>query len=199
VDEKVDDRIRRILGSREVRPLSDTGRRVAAVLMPLFVRDGELHVLLTKRSNDVEHHKGQISFPGGVRDAHDADLLATALRETWEEIGVPPEEVRVLGRLDDHATLTDFRITPFVGMIPWPFAFRVSGVEIERLIEVPLAAFLDNPTFTVHFAGLTDRRYVVYSYEVRGDIIWGATARILTQFLHLVHGFEAPHVEEPEE
>ena len=196
--EPIEERIRRVLAERDLRPLTTEGMRVSAVLMPLFVRDERLHVLLTKRSNDVENHKGQISFPGGTRDAGDESLLATALRETWEEIGLPAGEVRVLGRLDDHATLTNFRITPFVGVIPHPFAFQVSDVEIERLIEVPIDSFLDNPTFEVHYAGLTDRRYVVYSYEYLGDIIWGATARIITQFLHLVYGFDAPHVDEPE-
>ena len=198
MDEPIEERIRRVLAGREPRPLPEEGMRVAAVLMPLFVRDGRLCVLLTKRSNDVEHHKGQISFPGGVCDPEDESLLATALRETWEEVGLPPTEIGVLGRLDDHATLTNFRITPFVGMIPPPDSLRVSDVEIERLIEAPIDAFLDNPKFETHYAGLTDRRYVVYSFEYRGDIVWGATARIITQFLHLVYGFEAPDVEESE-
>ncbi len=159
----------------------------AAVLVPLLLKEGEWHVLVTQRTQMVEHHKGQISFPGGACDPDDADLLATALRETFEEVGVPPEAVEVLGTLDDFPTITSFIMTPFVGVIPHPFAYRLNRREVAAVVEVPLS-FLHNP------AHLRKERW-----EVEGHVhdvlfwdygpytIWGATARILKSFLDLVY------------
>ena len=115
-----------VLRSRQRRTVSDPSLTCAAVLVPLLVRDGEWCVLVTRRTQHVGHHKGQMSFPGGACDAADAHLEATALRETYEEIGIPPEAVEVLGLLDDLPTITDFVITPFVGVIPYPFPYRLN-------------------------------------------------------------------------
>ena len=166
--------------------------RESAVLIPVFFKDDELQVLLTKRSNDVEHHKGEVSFPGGARDPEDEDLIATALRETWEEVGVPVEDVQVLGAVDDHLTYTGFRITPYAGLIPYPYPFNPSDNEIDHVIEIPIREVMENERFEVHKTGFVlDDKYT-YSFPYNGDVVWGATARILVHFLSIVYGFDAP-------
>ncbi|HTY43406.1 MAG TPA: CoA pyrophosphatase, partial [Thermoanaerobaculia bacterium] len=118
------------------------GRRRAAVLVPLFVREGALHVLLTRRTDTVEHHRGQISFPGGVEEVEDATPFETAVRETEEELGIAPGDVRRLGDLTPLVTVTDFFVEPFVGAIPYPHALRPAEAEIAEVIDVPVAALL---------------------------------------------------------
>src|SRR3990172_10760635 len=110
----------------------------AAVLIPLFNLDGKYNLLFTKRTNLVETHKGEISFPGGVFDKNDSSLLDTALRETEEEVGINSNDVEILGELDDIETNTNFNISPFVGVIPYPYEFRINGIEIEKLLNIPL-------------------------------------------------------------
>ena len=124
-------RVRTLLATRPRRICADPSFRCAAVLVPLLEKAGEWHVLVTQRTNEVQHHRGQISFPGGACDTDDASLQATALRETYEEIGVPPAAVEVLGLLDDMWTSSRFAITPVVGVIPYPFAFRLNPAEVE--------------------------------------------------------------------
>ena len=157
----------------------------AAVLIPLFRSNGECRVLFTKRTKRVEHHKGQISFPGGVVDEEDGSFMETALREAYEEIGLLKENVTILGRIDDRLTLvSNFLIHPFVGIIPFPYNFCINSEEVERLIEVPLNIFYaetpaDNVT-EVEWGGKTYRGPV---YPYQGEVIWGATARIMENFM----------------
>jgi len=156
------------------------------VLIPLLVKENEWHVLVTQRTQAVEHHKGQISFPGGACEPEDTGLLATALRETHEEIGIPSEMVEILGTLDDFATITSFVVTPFVGIIPHPYAYDINQQEVAQVIEVPLS-FLCNPD---HLR--TERReydghqHDVLFWDYGPHAIWGATARMLKSFLELV-------------
>src|SRR5579884_2580823 len=173
--------LRARLAEHQARTADPTGLRCAAVLVPLLFRDGEAYLLFTQRSEGLRTHKGQISFPGGSLDRCDADLAAAALRETHEEIGIPPERVRLLGRLDDHATnTTGFVITPFVGVVPAGAAHLTSDLEVARMIEVPLAALLDPATLQ------PDHRTRHGQYVGRDTVIWGATARILTSFLGIL-------------
>jgi 8-oxo-dGTP pyrophosphatase MutT (NUDIX family) len=131
----------------------------------------------------VEHHKGQISFPGGACDVSDADLRATALRETFEEIGVPSESVEILGQLDDFPTVSHFVVTPFVGVIPHPFAYRLNRTEVEAVIEVPLS-FLRDPThLRVEQREHEGSVHEVLFWDYGTYVIWGATARILKTLL----------------
>lgn len=183
-------RVRAILAGRHRLRIADPTLRCAAVLLPLLWKGGEWHVAVTQRTDHVEHHRGQISFPGGACEAHDNDLLDTALRETHEEIGVPPEAVEVLGALDDFPTITHFVVTPFVGVIPHPFAYRISEIEVEAVVEVPLS-FLLEPTHV----RMEEREHEGQIYELlfwdyrEGDriyTIWGATARTLRGFLDLI-------------
>lgn len=181
--------IREILAVREKQTivLSDTALAPAAVLLPLYRKKGQCHILLTKRTQKVAYHKGQISFPGGARHEKDRDLRETCLRETFEEIGVRAEDVDILGELDNIGTLTsNFIITPFVGIIPYPYDFVVNADEIEELIEVPLYALLDKENVREETHVINGTHYKETVFDYKGHMIWGATARILHQLLDLV-------------
>ena len=160
----------------------------AAVLLPLYERDGELHVLFTRRSELVEHHKGQISFPGGAHDATDRDLRHTATRETWEEIGVVEDHIELVGQLDEMITVSNFLVRPFVGRItvPGPYPFSTSEVEVAEILEVPLAHLQDEANTVAEMRHYQGRDVMMYSYAWREHLIWGATARIMRQFLEVV-------------
>jgi len=183
---KMEKKIKEILACREKTCIQDDRLKRAAVLIPVFKKEGEYHLLFTRRTDRVEHHKGQISFPGGRQDPEDRDLLATALREAEEEMGIRREDVRVLGELDDICTVTDFCVAPFVGMIPYPYPFRPNPHEIEEMIEVPLAVLLDPARFRREFRGLAGRMWPVYFYQHGRHTIWGATASIVKQLLDLL-------------
>jgi 8-oxo-dGTP pyrophosphatase MutT (NUDIX family) len=156
----------------------------AAVLLLLYEKEGEPHILLTRRTNYVEHHKGETSFPGGAFDAEDGDLLTTALRETEEEIGVRPQDVEVLGRLDDIVTITDFLVSPFVGALHSPdYPFVANAHEVAELVEVPLRHLLDERNLEQSMGPLRDRVVPILTYSYGDHRIWGATARILKGFL----------------
>lgn len=176
-----------ILVSRTKRVLPTDGLITAAVLVPLFSKDGLVHVLLTKRSELVEHHKGEISFPGGKLDDTDPDLLSCALRETEEEVGIEPVDVRVVGELDEFYTVaTGFVVAPFVGVIPYPYEFRPSSREIAELIGVPMHVFFDPERRAEETWMYNGKPIEVISYRWKGHNIWGATARILKHFVELV-------------
>jgi 8-oxo-dGTP pyrophosphatase MutT (NUDIX family) len=178
--------VRNILANHTRVILDDPALVCAAVLIPLLFQDGEWHVLVTQRSQMVEHHKGQISFPGGTCEPGDGDLLATALRETFEEIGVPPQSVEVLGMLDDFPTVTNFVVTPFVGVIPPALTYRLNGGEVESVVSVPLAFFLDPAHLRIEQWQHEGHAHDVLFWNYGPYTIWGLTARILKSFLDLV-------------
>jgi 8-oxo-dGTP pyrophosphatase MutT (NUDIX family) len=159
----------------------------AAVLVPITDRGGP-HVVFTKKTSGVPHHKGQFSFPGGVVETRDGSRVETALREAWEEIRLPAEAVEVLGLLDDTPTrATSFVITPVVGIVRGPVEFKPDGREIERVIEVPLATLRDPAIFRAEMWERDGEMHQVLFYQVSADdVVWGATARILSQFLALL-------------
>ena len=180
------DRIRSILSSRKRRVIEHPPFSHAAVLVPLFKKEENCHLLFTKRSEEVKYHKGEISFPGGVVDEEDLELINTALREAHEEIGLKESDVQIIGVLDDIVTITEFIVTPIVGLFPYPYAFKVSEVEIAELIEVPLGSLLDEDSFSEREIFRGGQKEIVYAYQHGKHIIWGATARILKQFLDLM-------------
>lgn len=159
----------------------------AAVLVPITDRGGP-HLLFTKKTGSVPHHKGQFSFPGGIVDVRDGSRVETALREAWEEIHLPAEAVEVLGMLDDTPTrATNFIITPVVGIVRDPVELRPDGREIERVLEVPLQTLRDPAIFRTEIWERNGEPHPVLFYDVSSaDVIWGATARILSQFLSLL-------------
>lgn len=158
----------------------------AAVLIPIFFTNNQAHLLLTKRTDKVATHKGQISFPGGSKDATDRDLQFTALRETEEEVGIRQIDVSVLGVTDHFLTITDFMITPYVGVFPYPYNFKTSEDEIDRLIEVPLAHLLCKENFRIEKMTRDGVNWNVHYYDYNGDVIWGVTGFLLSNFLTIV-------------
>jgi 8-oxo-dGTP pyrophosphatase MutT (NUDIX family) len=180
------DQIRNILSSRQRRVIEHPPFSHAAVLVPLFKKGENCHLLFTKRSDQVKYHKSEISFPGGVVDEEDKELVNTALREAYEEIGLKESDVQIIGVLDDYVTITEFIVTPIVGFFPYPYPFKVSEIEIAELIEVPLSSLLDKACFSEREIFRGGQNEVVDSYQYEKHVIWGATARILKQFLDLI-------------
>jgi 8-oxo-dGTP pyrophosphatase MutT (NUDIX family) len=179
-------RLKNRLRGRTRQAIQDTTLKQAAVLFPLFIMNGAYHVLFIKRSQKVEHHKGEISFPGGICEESDGAFERTALRETHEEIGIRPEDVRVLGLLDDIRTQsTRYRVTPVVGIIPYPYSFELSTHEVEKIITAPLAHLLDADNGGEESVIREGKAYRGHVYHYGGYVIWGATARILKNFFTL--------------
>ena len=162
--------------------------RPAAVLVAIQQGPGGARLILTKRASHLKHHPGQIAFPGGKQDDGDADLESTALREAWEEIGLPPGQVAVLGRLAPHETVTGFAMTPILGLVRDRFLPRIDPDEVEEMFTVPLAHVLDPGRYRVEgrvWRGAL-RRY--YAVPYGPYYIWGATARILRGLAERVQG-----------
>ena len=163
--------------------------RPAAVLLLLYHDRGEDRILFTRRTDTVEHHKGQISFPGGAVHDADADLGVTAVRETWEEVGVHPDDVELLGRLDDVITTSNYLVAPFVGQLRrTPYEFVPSEIEVAEVLEPPLAHFLDDANLVMETRAVGGRVRLLPAYYWQGHRIWGATARMLQEFLELLRG-----------
>ena len=158
----------------------------AAVLVLIFERNREPCILLTKRTLNVRHHKGEISFPGGSRDKNDKTLLETALRETEEEMGILAIDIEVLGELDDTPTSSRFLITPYVGTIPANYGFSPSSIEVEEVIEIPLKSLIDDSNMRSEVQIVDGELKPSPTYVYNGHIVYGATARILFRFLELL-------------
>ncbi|HSS44867.1 MAG TPA: CoA pyrophosphatase [Thermoanaerobaculia bacterium] len=158
--------------------------RRAGVLVPLFVREAQLWILFTRRTETVEHHRGQISFPGGAQEPGDGSLLETALRESEEELGIARGDVQPLGSLSPMVTITNFYVEPFVAAIPQPYALRPQESEIAEVIEVPVAPLLDPAN--LEKKELPGRPEPVLFYHAGPHVIWGATARMLAELLEVV-------------
>jgi 8-oxo-dGTP pyrophosphatase MutT (NUDIX family) len=185
-------RIRRVAKPSDLRPLLLTpeeaaamdapGSKDAAVLVPLFMRDGELHAVFTERRADLSKHAGEISFPGGRQDEPDEDLRQTALREAKEEIGLPPDVVELVGALPPVGTfVTGYRVHPFVGTIPAGREWTRQETEVEQVIELSLPDLV---------RGYENQRLLrrgvpikTPTYTVDGHFVWGATARMVQSLL----------------
>lgn len=160
--------------------------RPAAVLIPLWEQEGELHVVLTQRSHHLRHHAGQISFPGGRQEHDDPDLYATALREAHEEIALQPSDVECIGVLQDYPVISNFLIRPYVGFITPSQPLKADPGEVEEIFTVPLAHLMQQQQ---HFAYRL-RRFIydqVYFIPYHHRNIWGATAGILRELADHVY------------
>jgi 8-oxo-dGTP pyrophosphatase MutT (NUDIX family) len=189
--------IKRILSKRKKIQIVDEHRRASAVLIPIYRKDADYYIVLIRRTKTVKTHKGQISFPGGARDSTDGTLLYTALRESLEEIGLHTEDITVLGELDDEITTTsDFIVTPFAAMIPWPYRFIKNEAEVAEIISIPISALQDKACLKMDIE-TTDGGIVLDSYNFfyGGNVIWGATARILKKFLDIINEVIKPRPE----
>lgn len=179
--------VQHMLSDRVPETINQPGLKASAVLLLLYPKNGEYCVLFNKRTEEVEFNKGEICFPGGGKDPEDPDLVATALRETQEEMGIRPEDVTILGELDERTTRSGFIIHPFVGTIPYPYEFRPSSVEVAAVLEVPISTLLDSRHVREEMRVQPDGRLVrSRSYAYESHLIYGATARILQRFLELL-------------
>ena len=178
--------IREKLKRYNFKAISNPCAICAGVMMPLYKNEKEYFIVLTKRSNEVKMHKGEVSFPGGMCEEDDGNTMVTALRECCEEIGVKQNDVEVIGRLDDMYTLTGFVITPYVGIIPYPYSFKTSPGEVAYLINLPLKHLMDvSPDMeeAEHMGNVQ----IVPSFHYNGDRVWGATCRLLLQFRKILN------------
>ncbi len=159
----------------------------SAVLVPIIDGPTETSILFTVRTARVEHHKGEVSFPGGARDPEDETIQYTAIRETHEEVGIEPERVEVLGRLNDHTTRTGYHITPFVGYVTPGADYDHNRIEVNSILEVPFADLWE--TYGRGPQPLTYGQTTVMGYEFHhdGHRIWGATAGILAEFFDILN------------
>ncbi|MFO1464739.1 MAG: CoA pyrophosphatase [bacterium] len=178
--------LRHILEQRKNTPLPVKDFIPAAVLVPLFLQNGQYHMLFTQRSMTVRDHKGQISFPGGMREPADPDLLTTALRETEEELGIKPVTVEVLGQLGELVTPTGYHITPFVGLIPQATGYRLNEEEISGIIEVPLDHLLEPQNLRLERGEFFNCQTEMPYFQYRQHVIWGATGRITRELVELI-------------
>lgn len=173
-------------GYAEIDLNEETRLKCAAVLVPLVWHDDDWHLLFTRRTDRVESHKGQVSFPGGACDDGEITPEETALREAHEEIGINPEDVKVLGRLANMITVSHFRVTPVVGVLPWPYVFRVGMDEVERVFTMPLG-WLAQSTNRWQFQVPIAKRSVIVYHPYDGELLWGATARMTVDFLEILN------------
>ncbi len=176
----------RILKNRSKHRVTLKNFRASAVLVPLLEKNGEEHLLFTVRNQKVRHHKGEICFPGGTYDKSDHFLLNTALREAEEEIGLKAEDILILGELDDLITPTLFRINPFVGRIPYPYPFKMNEKEIDGVLEIPLAHFMDETQLKLKKVKFEGEEVEIPFYDWNKHSIWGATGRIVRQLVSVL-------------
>jgi 8-oxo-dGTP pyrophosphatase MutT (NUDIX family) len=183
----INQRIKEILVRREKVRLDSPSRKPSGVLIPLYVKDGQHYLVLTRRSQLVRYHKGQVSFPGGGYHRSDGTLRQTALRESFEEIGLDPTQVEIWGELDDNLTFgSNFIIAPFVGLIPADYPFKLSDFETGEILHVPVKALLMKDACRADQEVVLDGCPVksnIYTYKEH--VITGATARIVKQFLEI--------------
>jgi len=172
-------------GYAEIDLNNETRLICAAVLIPLLQQDGEWHLLFTRRTDKVESHKGQVSFPGGACDEGETTPEETALREANEEIGIDPQKVRVLGHITNMITVTSFRVTPVVGVIEWPTVLHLGKDEVERVFTIPLNWLAQKSNRWEFNMPGRNRSLIVYQpYD--GELLWGATARMTVDFLKVM-------------
>ena len=185
------DKISTILQSRTPRILGEERFKPAAVLVPIQERTDGDYLVLTKRAAMLSSHRGQVAFPGGRLDQEDSGPLAAALRESQEEIGIQPRDVRVLGQLDQVTAAANYLVTPFVGVIPFPYEFHLNPAETTAVFSVPISALMDRGCFSMEPRPFSlVKRGPIYHFHYEEWDIWGATARIIKQLLELAYGFE---------
>jgi 8-oxo-dGTP pyrophosphatase MutT (NUDIX family) len=184
--------------------LSDAPRP-AAVLIPLLraTTDDDdkesWHVLLTRRADTLAEHRGQVAFPGGRADPNDPSPEVTALREAHEEIGLNPDQVRILGRLNSLWTISNYSVTPVVGVIPWPFSIRLEEIEVSRVFTIPLDWLADSSHYEVRLRTIpppysqilhTESYPVIYFHPYNNEVLWGVSAEITQSMIKVLYKIE---------
>lgn len=159
----------------------------AGVLIPIHEMDNDFNIILTKRSQTVRYHKGEVSFPGGMFEEKDGDRMVTAVRECCEEIGIQEKDLEILGRIDDMYTMTGFCVRPYVAAIPFPYTFRTNPKEVAYIISLPFRILRD-VTPDLEEAERGGHMEKVPSFYHGGNRIWGATCRMLLRFRRIIDG-----------
>jgi 8-oxo-dGTP pyrophosphatase MutT (NUDIX family) len=171
--------------------LSDDARE-AAVLVPFLRIEDAWHILYIRRANYAgDRHSGQVAFAGGKRDDMDADLLATALREAEEEVGVAASDVDVLGYINHHHTISEFQVRPYVGVIPWPYELKLDEAEVARAFTMPLNWLAQSSNYRIEERQHPDsnRPWPIVYYDLYdGEVLWGATARMTLSLIEVLQG-----------
>lgn len=168
---------------------SEWEARPAAVLLPLFQHNDDWNLLYTRRTESVDSHRGQVSFPGGAIEGIDNGPIEAALRELEEEIGIGGDEVEILGCADNIWTISQFAVTPVVGRIPWPISLDLNEAEVARVFGVPLSWLVDAENLETELRDIPELglKVPVYYYKhYDGELIWGATAQITLNFLEII-------------
>ena len=178
--------IKQALAKHAVERVDGNGMMPASVMILLYLKEGEYCILLNKRSEEVEHHKGEMSFPGGARDPEDEDSLETALRETEEEMGIKREDITVLGEMDEIVTRSNFQVSVFAGTIEYPYKFTPSAIEIAEVVEFPVSALIDPVNRRVETRWVKGMPLTSYSYAHEEHVVFGATARILQSCIEIL-------------
>lgn len=165
-----------------------TSCKQAGVLIPLIYKEGQHYIILTRRTEQVEYHKGEISFPGGAHDPEDRNLQETALRETEEEIGIPSQDVQILGALDDAFTIiSHFVVTPYLGVIQYPYCPKINPNEAKEILEIPLLFFYEEQHYREKILQMQDKQVKSYVFQWKEDsTIWGMTAYIIKNFCNIL-------------
>ncbi len=162
--------------------------RQAAVLIPILCEGEQWRLLFIRRTDQVQDHKGQVSFPGGAFEPVDTGLEATALRETDEEIGISPQDIQVLGRMPVFATVSGYAVTPVVGQIPWPIPLKLAPAEVSRVFTIPVEWLANQANWSerpyTRSNGRTEK--VIFYEHFDGELLWGITAKITIDFLELM-------------
>lgn len=172
-------------GYAEIPFQADAHLKCAAVLVPLVHFQDDWHIIYTRRTDKVESHKGQVSFPGGACDEGEITPEQTALREADEEIGINPADVKVIGKLSRMVTISKFRVSPVVGIIPFPYAFKTAGIEVARVFTIPLLWLADRNNYW-EFSLPGSSRSVIAYHPYDGELLWGATARMTVDFMKIL-------------
>ena len=184
--------------SLETHSMNDLGAKPASVLIPLLNISGsdilpDWHLLFTRRTDRVADHKRQVSFPGGRADPHDPGPEGTALREASEEIGLKPEDVQIIGKLEQILTITNYLVTPVVGLIPWPYPFILQPEEVSRVFSIPLDWLADPANHEIRHrdknpdGSAVPLREVIYFKAYDGEILWGVSAEITIRFVRKLY------------
>ena len=189
------DQLKQNLGKLDETVETEWEATPAAVLIPLYQEDGKWKLLFTRRTESVDVHAGQVSFPGGRIEDSDNSVVAAALREAQEEVGLDPADVEPLGQLNPLLTVTQFLVTPVVGVIPWPYPLLTNPTEVARTFGVPIKWLADPQNLEIQEREplLPGRRIQVYYFkEYEGETIWGVTARITVNFLKILRASNLP-------
>ena len=187
LDEYTSGIIRKVLAENPAKVIKDTSLIPSAVMVLFYQKENQHCILLNKRTDTVEHHKGEISFPGGRKDDQDSSLLDTALRETEEEMGIRIKDINVLGQIDDMPTNSNYLISAFVGTISYPYHFKPSDIEVAEIIEAPLSTLTDPEHFHFQIRMVGGQPLECPEFNYLGHRIWGATGRVLYNFIKLLN------------